>query len=408
MGEGAAACVIVGGGIGGSVLALALGRRGRRVVVLDRDPGPLAFKRPEVLARATIEAFDRLGVGTRIRQDAAIPLEHLELCQAGDGPLVQFTRDDFARAEAQPYSTDPRLTRQILLEAAEATGHIEVHRGVEVCTLVREGAGVTEVLAKREGRELTWRARLVIGDDGGRSKVREALRIPLRTRELPVEFLGAAGPALPGQPPRGGQAWINPHGLRSGIFGGVFMPLPQHQSAFALLLTPAARARFAAQDPARFYEAAARLSPLCKGLGRWHRFPEGFGRFRRPFGHAPRYVSDGVALLGDAVHPVTPAGGQGANMSVADALVLADVAGQALIAGDCSACRLAAYEARRRAANHRALRFSVRANRILRAVAALPWAAPFLLGSLRRMNRSPSLTARVLRAVSHAVTQPVA
>lgn len=402
MPETIADCVIVGGGIGGAVLALALGQRGYSVVILERGLNPTNFGRPEVLARTTMEAFDRFGAGSRIRQEAAIPLKHLELCQSGRGQLLQLTQEDFQRADAQPYSTDPARTRRMLLEAA-ATSQLDVHRGVEVHALIRHG-GFTEVQARCDGSEQAWRTRLVVGDDGGRSIVRAAVGIPLQTQELPVEFLGAAGPALPGQPADGGQAWFNPSGLHDGLVGGVFMPLPGQRSTLALLITPEARARLTA-SPARFYTSAEKLSPLCKGLERFHRFPEGFGMFRRPFGHAPRYVSDGVALLGDAVHPVTPAGGQGANMSVADALVLAEVAAEALAAGDCSAQRLAAYEAQRRPANARSLQFSARANQGLRIFAVLPWLWKPLVWSLGRINGSPETKIRFLRAVSRAFVQ---
>ena len=47
--------LIVGGGIGGLVLAELLGRDGKRVVVLERSTGPPPWNRPEVLWPATIE-----------------------------------------------------------------------------------------------------------------------------------------------------------------------------------------------------------------------------------------------------------------------------------------------------------------------------------------------------------------
>jgi len=43
-------------------------------------------------------------------------------------------------------------------------------------------------------------------------------------------------------------------------------------------------------------------------------------------GHAPRYGAAGAVVMGDAAHPVSPAGGQGANMSIADARALAELA----------------------------------------------------------------------------------
>ncbi|MBI4342602.1 MAG: FAD-dependent monooxygenase, partial [Candidatus Omnitrophica bacterium] len=130
--------------------------------------------------------------------------------------------------------------------------------------------------------------------------------------------------------------------------------------------------------------------------------PEGDGHFRRPFGHAPRYVGDGIALLGDAAHPVTPAGGQGANMSVADAAVLAEVALEALRSGDRSARRLARYEIVRRPANARSLLFSARPRAMFRLLQIVPALAPCLIGFLRDVNRRPDLKRRFLGGVARA------
>jgi 2-polyprenyl-6-methoxyphenol hydroxylase-like FAD-dependent oxidoreductase len=48
-------------------------------------------------------------------------------------------------------------------------------------------------------------------------------------------------------------------------------------------------------------------------------------RVRRLWGHAKKYGIAGAMLMGDAAHPVSPAGGQGANMSVADATAMAEL-----------------------------------------------------------------------------------
>ncbi|MCG0238650.1 MAG: FAD-dependent monooxygenase [Firmicutes bacterium] len=63
---------------------------------------------------------------------------------------------------------------------------------------------------------------------------------------------------------------------------------------------------------------------------------------------AERWVADGAALLGDAIHCVNPARGQGMNLAIADAWELAEVLAGALAAGRTDARALAAYAARRR------------------------------------------------------------
>ncbi len=398
-------CVIVGGGIGGAVLALLLGQRGHQVILLERELTPPRIGRPEVLARSTIALFERLGAGTRILQEAALPLHGLEVYRAGGRRLLMLSQDDFDRAGAQPYSTDPIRTRELLLEQAQTIASVEVRRGVEVQELLREDSRVIGVRARRGDESFTVQARLVIGDDGGHSRIRSGLGIPLTLRAFPLDFVCAAGPRLPGGSAFVGQAWIDPSAIRRGIAGGIFMPIHGSRTALVFLVSPSAYERFRQSPASVFYEAAARLSPRCSDLvAASFRFPEGFAHLRRPFGHAPRYVADGAALLGDAAHPVTPAGGQGGNMSVADAEVLAEVLHEALTHGDCSASRLKRYETDRWPSNQRSIQFSVRTDTTLRLLGALPFLTPLLPWLLTRVDRSPQMKARFIRAVSQTFT----
>lgn len=400
-----AECVIVGGGIGGAVLALSLGRAGRRVLILERDTAPPAMTRPEILADATMEIFDREGIGERIRREAAIPLEGFELFEAGGRRrLFTVTQAALEHAGAHPHSTDPASTRRILLDAAERTGSVQIRRGVEVEGLVREGSRVVGVSGRTAQEPVSYRAPLTIGDDGTHSRIRSAMGVPLRLQEFPFDFFGAIMPRPPDQPPRIGQAWLNLKGIRRGLFAGLFLPIPRERTALVFILTPRTAAHLRTAGPDAFYAAAKRLSPLCEAPGRLPTFPEGFGYFRRPFGLAPRYVGDGVALLGDAAHPVTPAGGQGANSSVADAAVLAGVALEALRGGDCSAARLARYEAVRRPANQRSLQFSRRPQQTFRVLQAAPWLTPLLRWFLRAVDQREPLKFRFLTSVSNAFT----
>jgi 2-polyprenyl-6-methoxyphenol hydroxylase-like FAD-dependent oxidoreductase len=258
------------------------------------------------------------------------------------------------------------------------------------------------VRGTRGGEPISVGARLVVGDDGPRSRVREGLGIALPTTNFAVDFLSAAGPALPGLPSNAGEAWVDPWAVRRGLFAVLFLPLPQARTAMVFLLSPAAYRRFAAANPSEFYLAAERLSPRAADLAAVHKFPEGLFHITRPFGHAQRYVADGAALLGDAAHPVTPAGGQGANMSVSDASVLIEVADAALARGDCGAGSLRPYELIRRPANERSLRFSARTHRVLRALEFAPWLSPLLPIGLRAVDRRPALRQRFIRSVAQA------
>ncbi len=395
-------CIIAGGGIGGALLALILGRAGKQIVLLERDIAPFSAGRPEVLASSTIETLCRYGIEEKILQTAALPLDGLELYEAGGKPLLHFSAGDFKAEGFRPYSTDPARTRQMLLEAAIATRSVEVLRGVEVKELLFEKNFVRGVRAQQAGAMKEWRAPLVIGDDGGHSRIREGLGISLKTREFPLEFLGAAGPRFAGMKEKTGQAWMRPGGFKREIFGGIFLPQPQEKMAFVLLVSLEAHERLMEASSVQFFESVKRLTPLGEEIEKSFSFPKDFTVFRRPFGLVPRYVANGAALLGDAAHPVTPAGGQGANGSVADAVALAETALEAFHKNDFSREQLLCYEAKRRPAHERSIRFSVWSRRVFLALKWFPRAGFLLPKFLKKVERDSKMKRNFIRNISTA------
>jgi 2-octaprenylphenol hydroxylase len=90
------------------------------------------------------------------------------------------------------------------------------------------------------------------------------------------------------------------------------------------------------------------------------------GSFPLKSQHADRYVLDGLALVGDAAHAVHPLAGQGANLGLADARVLADEIANALDAGEYPGDLpvLRRYERARKVANKSMLHFIDGLNRL--------------------------------------------
>ncbi|MDP9190766.1 MAG: FAD-dependent monooxygenase [Acidobacteriota bacterium] len=357
--------VIVGAGIGGAVLALDLGRRGWRVALVERETAPPKIARPEILWSPTTNALERYGVADAIRERASVKLEAIEI--GGETPWLRITRDDFDAAGIDAFSTNPATTRAVIADAAMATGNVEIHRGVTVEALLRENGRVAGIRGKRGDETFELEAKLVVGDDGGNSIVRTQLGIPIALTPFPVEFVTAVLPQWPLAANRV-RVWLD---FRSDTPAVGLIPWPENEGVF-LMPIPADRAM-----PEKFGNT---LPPID--------FPRDLKRIARPFGHAPSYVADGAALIGDAIHPMTPAGGQGANASIWDALALADVADAALRAGDVSRERLLAYEQLRRPINEQSVAISRLARRIFRTGRFLPltFVIPFAIRTIQALG----------------------
>jgi 2-polyprenyl-6-methoxyphenol hydroxylase-like FAD-dependent oxidoreductase len=381
--------LIVGAGIGGAVLANLLSRAGKRVLVLEREAAPPRIVRPEVLWPATVQFLETILPREDLHDTALLALRGLQF-NYKNSARVRVSSASFKRTGIQPWSSHGSMTRAMLLEAAGC----EIERGVEVVGLLKEGARVVGARVRPAGggaeREIS--ARWTVGDDGGHSVVRRECGIELQLHHLPMdpllfaldwpEFLEFAT----------AQIWLNPHRHRSGVYVMGVIPRPGGTGAGLIVMRPRL---FDNPDKLRrclqqFLDSDRRLADIVGS----RRFPEDLVRVRLGWGHAVRYGTEGAVLIGDAAHAVTPAGGQGANMAIADARVLADVvrSGEAQLVQE--------YESRRRAANERSMGISRWATRLL----SLPdfVAAPFLPAAFRISRYFPKIAARGVRYASTA------
>ncbi len=345
--------LIVGGGVAGGVLAGLLGRAGKRVLLLEKSLTPSPVVRPEIVWPPTTRIFQSLIPADQLAH-TLLPLGSVEI-RAGNEPLLRLSQDFLGQAGIERCSLEPNVLREQLL----STDSFEIRRGIEVSDLLEEDGQVVGVRARdlATSREDEFLACYTIGNDGVRSFVRKKCGIRMRTRIFPLDLLcfGFDWPAsIPGPTTR---VWFNTSALDSGIVAMFALPLPDGKGAGMIAVRPWI---FDKPDPAQ--DAWRRFSMMDGAIGdimRGKRFPEDLTRVRRPWGHAERYSRPGVILMGDAAHPVSPVGGQGTNMAVADAAVFAELA----LAGVPDLA--AEYERQRMPANVRSLRFTRQSARLL-------------------------------------------
>jgi 2-polyprenyl-6-methoxyphenol hydroxylase-like FAD-dependent oxidoreductase len=380
--------VIAGGGIGGAVLAELLGRGGRHVVVLERSTASPNWLRPEILWPAIVKVLFSLAPRTVWEQSAMLPLQEMRI-HDGREFLPVVTRGVIAAAQVQPWFTNPNETREQLLRL----GSFELRRGVEVTQALKEGERIIgvrarDLLTKKEDEFL---AAWTVGDDGVHSTVREACGIEMPTRLFAVQFLCVAL-AWPDYLPTGTvHLWPNWTDGKSGILALGAGSLPSGKGVGLVAVNgPNLDANPESEESWRRFIGT---DPMLARLGLSLEFPRGFTRIKRPWGHAPRYGAPGAVFMGDAAHSVSPAGGQGANMSVADAVVLAEL----LLRGEANL--VSEYERRRRPANER----SFGPTRMAEMFFNLPgWLAPNACrrALLRWLSRNPARVQRLLRSAS--------
>lgn len=340
--------VIVGGGLVGASLAIALDRLGRDVALVEATPPgqvPAVFDQRNLsLAAATVNALTALGVLQRLQAPTG-PIRRIHVSRAGDFGRVLLQASDYGRSEFGQVVVARDFG--VALEAALADcRHLTRYRPASFLGLAHDRDGLRQVRIDAGAGATELVTPLLVGADGSHSAVRAALGIGaqrhdygqrllvarVRTSRAPDgtawERLGEAGPTA--LLPRGDRH----HGLVHGV--------PEAQADAIAALDDAAwlahaQAAFGWRA-GRFLASGSRSTyPIVKVL-------------------AERVIAPRALLLGNAAQTLHPLGAQGFNLGLRDALTLAELIAAAEDPG--SDALLAEYLQRRAPDRQRALRFS--------------------------------------------------
>jgi salicylate hydroxylase len=313
---------VVGAGIGGLTTALALGRAGHRVTVVERRTGFAEAGAGLQLSPNASRQLIAWGLGAALRRVAGEP-ERVVIRTTRSGRTIggialgPLMRERFGA----PYWVVHRADLQtILLDAVRSEPSIRLVMGrtVEAVENSPSQASLTWVSAGGAREALT--ADVIVGADGVWSKVRQALG-----DEKPPTYRGSiawratlersAAPAELAGDETG--LWLGPQGhvVHYPIAGGRLV------NVVAIERNPTPVEGWAAPGRredlvARYTSAAPALRALLAQPQEWLRW----SLFDHP---AERLARGRIALLGDAAHPVLPFLAQGAAMAIEEAATLA-------------------------------------------------------------------------------------
>ncbi|MCX7301458.1 MAG: UbiH/UbiF/VisC/COQ6 family ubiquinone biosynthesis hydroxylase [Rhodobacterales bacterium] len=320
--------VIVGGGLNGPALALALAQGGFSVTVIDTLPvdtraDPGFDGRAYALALTSRRLLKAIGVWDRVKAEAQPMLEiKVSDGRAGEGPSPWMLHFDHAEIEEGPmgHLVEDRHLRRAFLDAMAKQPRITHRAGETVLAQVVGPLGITVTLSS--GSEIT--GALLVGCDGRASGTAQRAGIG-RTGWGYGQT--AVVCAVSHEHPHGGVAhqFFMPHGPLA------ILPLTGHRSSIVWSETESRAAELMALDDDAF------LAALRPAFGSFlGEIALAGGRYSYPLNLtlARSFIADRVALVGDAAHGVHPIAGQGLNAGLRDVAALADVLGAARRRGE--------------------------------------------------------------------------
>ena len=335
--------LVCGGGPAGMMLGLLLARAGVEVTVLEKHGDFLRDFRGDTVHPATVRLMDELGLGDEFRALPQSRLGNLAL-PAPDGSLV--TLGDFDALPA-PYNYIAMVPQwdllSLLATAAGKEPGFSLRMNTEATELLRDGGKVTGVRYRTaDGSTGEIRADLTIGCDGRHSTLRrEAGLVPTEFRvpfdvwwfRLPRPAEEAAAPASVTPVAKGAEALIS---LARDDYYQV-----------AYFTAKGSDARLRAEGIERFRERVAGLRPeFAERVAGLASMDDVF-MLDVKLNRLERWYLDGLLLIGDAAHAMSPAGGVGINLAIQDAVAAATILADPLRRRSVTLDDLAAVQRRR-------------------------------------------------------------
>lgn len=320
------------------ILGLLLARAGVRVTVMEKHADFLRDFRGDTVHASTLRLLDELGLGPAF---AKVPHRLVENI----------------RMEIQTSPVDLDLTRlpgphrhialvpqwdflEMVATAAEAEPSFRLMRSTEVVGVIREGGHVAGVTYRdQSGETKQMRAQLTVACDGRYSTVRSAVGLTPRSYGVPMDVWWFRLPRVSGDPR--GLSGI----LRSGHAVIVIDRGDYYQIAY--IIPKGTDARMRAEGIEALHKALISMVPwLGDRVDALASFDD-VKLLDVQLNRLARWYADGALFIGDAAHAMSPVGGIGINLAVADAVAAARILAGPLRAGRVSTRQLARVQLRR-------------------------------------------------------------
>ncbi|MBO9480864.1 MULTISPECIES: FAD-dependent oxidoreductase [Gammaproteobacteria] len=312
--------IIVGGGMVGASLALALARSGMQAALVEQQtlqPGSFSMEDPwqprvSALTEASIKLLNYLDAWEGIVAQRACPYTHMTVWDGEGTGEVEFDAKTLPQKNLGYIVENDVIRNALLQQLASST----VQCFDQQTTLEYKLSGQGGEIVLKNGDVLG--APLLVAADGGESRLRQLSGIPANQKDYKHHALVTTVETERFHHHTARQVFLDSGPL-------AFLPLQsqgeRHYCSIVWSLLPAEADRIEALSDDAFCQELARAFEHRAG-----NILKVDQRFRYPLRqrHARQYHRQGVVLVGDAAHTIHPLAGQGVNLGFMDVAVLAD------------------------------------------------------------------------------------
>jgi 2-octaprenyl-6-methoxyphenol hydroxylase len=307
--------IIIGGGMVGGCLGLALSQSSLRVAIVEarefsKKQSDSAGKRAIALSWGSRCILQQLGIWQQVN-DAAMAIEHIHVSDKGHFGKTRLSADS-QNVDALGYVVEATEIEAVVAGSLKQSNIDRLCPASFLDYVVHDDSA--DVTISLDGNEKTLSCKLLVGADGGLSKVRERgifelkeysyeqhaiaglIKVESDVHDVAYERFTSEGPIA-----------MLPH------FDGLYSLVWTMPSALAQAVMQLAEDEFLDRLQSRFGQWLGELSLL----GKCQTFPLSLS-------HVPDNTAERVVLIGNAAHQLHPVAGQGFNLGLRDAAILAD------------------------------------------------------------------------------------
>ncbi|WML44706.1 FAD-dependent monooxygenase [Neobacillus sp. PS3-40] len=332
---------IVGCGPAGAFLGYLLAKKGISTVLIERSSGKNREFRGEHINAETEFLLKEHKLFEKIEEQGILKMSKVEFFAGKQ--LVKTITPSLNEDHVGIHVPQSHLLKTVVQESK----HYKNYRlllNTTVTELVQDEKGFyTGVRANQDGKEFIIKCSIIVGADGRFSTVRKLANLPVKIMNHGYDVLWTKIPAPFGWEPTTRMLLVNGHQLALFTQTGGFIQIGWNikDGSFAALK----------KEPfLSFLEPLIETLPELKEIALKHLHSwNNFVCLNVHSSHCETWVKDGLVIIGDAAHTMTPTGAIGINCAMKDAHVLAPTLIKALDEKNSSAERLSIFEESRRA-----------------------------------------------------------